>query len=471
MSNSTHRTETDSLGSMQVANDALFGAQTQRAIENFPLSGHRLPRPFILAVARLKRAAATVNLDLGHLDSEVADAIVRAASEVLDGKHWEQFPVDVFQTGSGTSTNMNVNEVLANRAADFLGKPRGVKVVHPNDHVNLGQSSNDVIPSALHVAVLSELEHHLLPALVELEQELNAKAREFDEIVKTARTHLQDAVPMRLGDEFSGFARQIHLGQQRIASCRPRLCELALGATAAGTGLNAAPGFAEQVIARLADELGQPLVPAQNYFEALASRDAAVELSGALKVTAVSLMKICNDLRLLGSGPRCGLGELELPSIQPGSSIMPGKVNPVLPEAVCMISAQVIGNDAAITVAGQSGLLQLNVMLPLIAYNLLESIELLGNACQQLARRCVRDIRANPGVCEAYAERSLGLATALAPALGYDQAAKLAQRAYESGQAIRDVVAETQLDSDTLSGLLDLSRISRPSGEPPLGKS
>ncbi|MBI4396188.1 MAG: class II fumarate hydratase, partial [Elusimicrobia bacterium] len=367
--NEKTRLEKDSMGTKEVPADAYYGVQTLRAVENFPVSGWRLPRPFIRALALIKRAAAQVNMERGLLDEKRGRAIVQAATEAAEGTWDAHFPVDVFQTGSGTSTNMNANEVIANRAIEILGGEKGTKSpVHPNDHVNQGQSSNDVIPTALHVAALELLAREVLPALEVLRGALAEKAKEFDGILKIGRTHLQDAVPMRLGQEFDGYASQVAHGIKRLENCRPHLAELALGGTAVGTGLNADPKFVEAMIRKLAEETKLPFVGAPSRFEALAARDAAVETSGALKTVAVSLMKIANDLRWLSSGPRCGLGEIELPSLQPGSSIMPGKVNPVIPEATLMAAAHVIGADTAITVGGASGNFELNVMKPLIAF-------------------------------------------------------------------------------------------------------
>ncbi|MGH9340620.1 MAG: class II fumarate hydratase [Acidobacteriota bacterium] len=453
---SEYRTEKDSMGEMQVPAGSYYGAQTQRAVLNFPISGLRVPRPFIRAMGLIKKAAAGVNRDLGELDPVTAQAIVQAADEVIQGRLDDQFVVDIFQTGSGTSTNMNTNEVIANRAIEIKGGKTGSKEIHPNDHVNRGQSSNDVIPTAIHVAVLEELEKRLLPALEHLHGALDRKSREFDDIVKIGRTHLQDAVPIRLGQEFSAFASMMAHAQARIATLGPHLSELALGGTAVGTGLNAHPEFADRVIARLSEWTGISFRGAENRFEALCARDACVETSGMLKTIACSLMKIANDLRWLGSGPRTGIGEILLPSVQPGSSMMPGKVNPVIPEAVTMVAAQVIGNDAAITVAGQSGNFQLNVMQPLIAHNLLHSIELLANGCRVLADKCVDGIEADRRRCEEMVERSLAMVTSLAPEIGYDQAAAIAQEAYESGRTVREVATELGvLSEEQLKQLLD----------------
>ena len=451
------RIERDSLGEIEVASSAYYGAQTERARQNFPVSGLRFPRRFIAALGMIKGEAAAVNLELGVLEAEAAEAIQRAAAEVAAGQRDEDFPLDIFQTGSGTSTNMNANEVIANRAIEILGGEMGSKSpVHPNDHVNAGQSSNDVIPTAIHVAAYSAVAGDLEPALEHLATALEAKAQEFDEVVKIGRTHLQDAVPVRLGQEFSGYARQVRLGIDRLEAVKPRLAELALGGTAVGTGLNAVPGFADAVIGRLAERTGHPFVGAPNKFEAMAAKDAAVETSGALKTVAVSLTKIANDIRWLGSGPRTGIGEIALPGLQPGSSIMPGKVNPVIPEMVLMVSAQVIGNDATIAIGGMSGNFELNVMMPVIAYNLLQSIEILANASRLLADRCVAGIEANRERCEEMVEKSLAMVTALAPKIGYDQAAEIAKEAFATGRTVRELAVEKQvLPLDELEEVLD----------------
>ncbi len=451
------RVETDSLGPVKVPASAYFGAQTERARRNFPVSGLRFPRRFIAALGMIKGDAAAVNRELEIVPAPIAGAIVEAAREVTAGDHDGDFPLDVFQTGSGTSTNMNANEVIANRAIEILGGEIGSKSpVHPNDHVNAGQSSNDVIPTALHVAAYGALAEDLEPAADRLARALRAKAAELDDVVKIGRTHLQDAVPVRLGQEFSGYAQQIENGAARLAAAKPRLAELALGGTAVGTGLNAPPGFAERVIARLAAGTGHPFVPAPDRFEALAAKDAAVETSGAARTLAVSLTKVANDLRWLASGPRCGIGEIQLPSLQPGSSIMPGKVNPVIPESVLMVAAQVIGNDATITLAGMSGAFELNVMMPVIAYDLLQSIEILASACALLADKCVAGITADVERNRELIERSLAMATALAPKIGYDAAAEIAKEAYASGRTVREVALEREvLPADELERVLD----------------
>jgi len=444
------------MGEMKVPADACYGAQTARAVENFPISNLRFSRQFIRALGLIKKHAAVTNASLGTLQPRMAEAIQAAAQEVIDGKLDSQFVVDVFQTGSGTSTNMNANEVIAHRATELLGGNRSNKPVHPNDHVNASQSSNDVIPSAIHLAALEGIEFQLRPALTELHETLLRKAEDFWDILKVGRTHLQDATPMRLGQEFSGYASQVAHGSRRLENLRIHLEELALGGTAVGTGINAHPEFARRTIAALAKETGLELREAPNHFEAQAARDACVEASGALKTVALSLCKIANDIRWLGSGPRLGLGELKLPPTQPGSSIMPGKVNPVMCEMVIQVAAQVIGNDAAITCGGLLGNFELNTMMPLIAYNLLQSIDLLINASRVFARRCVAGLEADAARCESGIERSLALGTALAPVIGYDQAARIARTAHESNRTVREVAAEISgLDKTTLDELLN----------------
>src|SRR5262245_24797234 len=422
------RVEKDSLGEIEVPQDVYWGAQTERARQNFPVSGLRFQRRFIAALGLIKGEAAMENAARGIVEEFVATAVQAAALEVYEGALDVHFPLDIFQTGSGTSTNMNANEVISNRAIEMMGGVKGSKKpVHPNDHVNAGQSSNDVIPTAIHVSAYAAIAEDLEPALARLEQALAAKAREFDDVVKIGRTHLQDAVPVRLGQDFSGFAQQIANGRERLRSVKPRLAELALGGTAVGTGLNAPEGFADAVIARMAKRSGHAFVPARNRFEALAAKDAAVETSGALKTIAVSLTKIANDLRWLASGPRCGIGEIGLPSLQPGSSIMPGKVNPVIPEMTLLVAAQVMGNDVTITVGGAGGNFELNVMMPVIAYNLLQSIHLLTSAANLLVERCVAGITANRERCKELVELSLAMVTSLAPLIGYDAAAGIAK--------------------------------------------
>ena len=451
------RIEKDSLGDVEVSESVYWGAQTERARLNFQVSGLRFPRRFIAALGMIKGEAAGVNVELGLLDQELADGIRQAAREVAGGAYDDHFPLDIFQTGSGTSTNMNANEVIANRAIELLGGKMGSKTpVHPNDHVNAGQSSNDVIPTAIHLAAYGAVAEDLEPALAHLAEALEAKAREFDDVIKIGRTHLQDAVPIRLGQEFSGYAQQVRNGQERVAAAMPRLAELALGGTAVGTGLNAPPGFADRVIAQLAVRTGHPFVPAPNRFEALAAKDAAVEMSGALKTVAVSLTKIANDIRWLGSGPRAGLGEISLPSLQPGSSIMPGKVNPVIPESVLMVCAQVMGNDVTISLGGMAGNFELNVMMPVIGYNLLQSIEILANGSRMLADKCVAGLEPNRERCREMVEKSLAMVTALAPRIGYDEAAALAKEAFETGRTVRELAEEKKvLPPDELEEVLD----------------
>jgi fumarate hydratase, class II len=451
------RIEKDSLGEIEVPATAYYGAQTERARRNFPVSGIPLPDRFIAAVAMIKGESAAVNAELGIVTPEVATAIRQAADEIVSGQLAGHFPLDVFQTGSATSTNMNVNEVLSNRSIEILGGVMGSKKpVHPNDHVNASQSSNDVIPSAIHVSAFLAIREILEPGLRRLAESLERKARELDPVVKIGRTHLQDAVPVRLGQEFSGYARQARNALDRLAAVETRLAELPLGGTAVGTGLNAPPAFARRVIARLATRTGCPFVPAPNRFEAMAGKDAAVETSGALKTIATSLTKIANDIRWLASGPRCGIGEISIPSLQPGSSIMPGKVNPVISESVLMVAAQVFGNDATITLAGMSGVFELNVMMPLIAYDLLQSIEILGNAARLLGESCVDGIVANVGRCEELVERSLAMVTALVPKIGYDAAAVIAKDSVKTGKTVRELCRERQvLPEDELNEALD----------------
>jgi fumarate hydratase class II len=454
---SQFRVEKDSLGEIEVPAEVYWGAQTERARRNFPVSGLTFQRRFVQALGLIKGECAAVNAELGLVDSGIADAIRAAAAEVWDGKWDDQFPLDIYQTGSGTSTNMNANEVLSNRAIEMLGGAKGSKrPVHPNDHVNASQSSNDVIPTAIHVAAYAAIAEDLEPAVAKLERALAAKAAEFDDVVKIGRTHLQDAVPVRLGQEFGGYAQQMKNALARLAAAKPRLAELALGGTAVGTGLNAPPGFADAVIARLAERTGHPFVPAPNKFEALAAKDAAVEASGVLVTIAASVAKIANDLRWLASGPRCGIGEIALPSLQPGSSIMPGKVNPVIPEMALMVSAQVAGNHQTIAIGGLGGNFELNVMMPVIAYNLLQSIRLLASACDLLAERCVGGITANRERCAELVELSLAMVTSLAPKIGYDAAAAIAKESVATGKTVRQLCLEKQvLPPDELAAVLD----------------
>ena len=453
---SKYRTERDSMGEFQVPEGAYYGAQTMRAVVNFPISDLRFHGSFIHALARIKLEAARVNLELGLLDERLAHAIARAAQEIVDGGREDQFVLDIFQTGSGTSTNMNANEVISNRAIELLGGEIGSRTpVHPNDHVNMGQSSNDLIPTATSLAALEQIHRDLLPALAQLQSELERKAEEFMPVVKTGRTHLQDATPVRLGQEFTGYAGQVQRGRARVANAAEGLSEVALGGTAVGTGVNTHPEFAPRVCARLSEALGFTVRETENHFQAQNSLDAVVEASGALKTVAVSLMKIANDVRWLGSGPRAGIGEITLPEVQPGSSIMPGKVNPVIPESVCQVAAQVIGNDAAITVAGQSGNFEINVMMPVAAYNLLESIHILATASSNFAARCISGLTATDRGPE-MVKRGLAIVTTLVPHVGYDRAAAVAKEAGATGRTVREVAREmTDLAEDQLDAILD----------------
>jgi fumarate hydratase, class II len=436
------RIERDSMGEIAVPAEHYWGAQTQRSLENFRIGGERMPAPLIRALAIEKKAAALANMALGELDPKLGRAVIAAADEVIAGKHEGEFPLVVWQTGSGTQTNMNMNEVLANRANELLGGARGAKQpVHPNDHVNRGQSSNDSFPTAMHIAAVEEIQHRLLPALRHLHAALAAKAQEFADIIKVGRTHLQDATPLTLGQEFSAYARQVELGIARIETALPRLYPLAQGGTAVGTGLNALKGFAEAFAAAAAEITGLPFTSAVNKFEALASHDALLEASGALNVLAASLMKIGNDIRLMGSGPRSGLGELHLPENEPGSSIMPGKVNPTQVEALTMVAAQAMGNHVTITIAASQGQFELNVMKPVIIYDVLQSIALLADAAQSFADHCVAGIEANrPRIAELL-ERSLMLVTALNPHIGYDKAAEVAKKALADGLTLKEAAA------------------------------
>ena len=464
------RVERDTMGELAVPADAYYGVQTARAIENFPISSLRFPRSMIRAMGLIKRAAATVNQSLGLLDKKQADVIKQAATEVVEGTLDAEFPVDIFQTGSGTSTNMNTNEVISNRATELLGGARGSKLVHPNDHVNLGQSSNDVIPTAIHIASGEMMQQQLIPALVLLQKALARKANEFDKVVKIGRTHLQDATPVRLGQEFGGYARQVELSIERVRHAQAALSEVALGGTAVGTGLNCHPKFPAKVLAIISKETGCIFMEAKNHFEAQSTQDSLVEASGELKTIAVSLMKIANDIRWLGSGPRCGLGEINLPETQPGSSIMPGKVNPVIAESVTMVCAQVIGNDVTVTVGGQAANFELIVMLPVMAYNLLQSIELLSTAATNFAVKCIDGIKSNEERCNSLIEESLAMCTALAPEIGYEAAAKLAKEAYKSGKTVRQMAkAQKILSEKRLTELLDPWRMTEPGG--PVGSA
>jgi fumarate hydratase, class II len=457
-----HRIERDTMGEVKVPAKALWKAQTQRAVENFPISGIPINSELIAALGLVKEAAAKTNAKLGVLSQEYADAIATAASEIAANNHDREFPLDVFQTGSGTSSNMNANEVIASLASAQLGA-----AVHPNDHVNASQSSNDVFPSAIHIAAAYHLVYTLLPALGHLEAALNQKAEEFAEVVKCGRTHLMDATPVTLGQEFGGYAAQVRYGMERVDSALPRVAELPLGGTAVGTGINTPAGFAESVITMIADKTDLPLTEARNHFEAQGAQDALVEASGVLRTFAVSLYKIANDLRWMGSGPRAGLGEISLPDLQPGSSIMPGKVNPVICEATLMVCAQVIGNDGAVTFAGASGHFELNVMLPVIARNLLESIQLLANVSRLLADRCVAGIQANVEHCRTLAESSPSIVTPLNRYIGYENAAAVAKQALKEGKTIREVVIENgyvdngDLSEEQLDTALDVLAMTR----------
>jgi len=458
MSEKSFRIEHDSMGEIKVPVDALWGAQTQRAVDNFSISGRPMPRAFIRALGLIKGSAAAVNQGLGVLDKVRGQAIEAAAREVAEGKHDSHFPLDVFQTGSGTSTNMNANEVIAHLASARSGADK----VHPNDHVNMGQSSNDVIPTAIHVSAALEVKEKLLPALKHLAETIEAKSKETAKVVKTGRTHLMDAMPVTLGQELSGWATQIRHGMARVEGVAPRLNALAQGGTAVGTGINAHPEFGKRIAAELAKRTGVAFTASDNYFESLSSQDAAVELSGQLKTVAVSLMKIANDLRWMNSGPLAGLGEIALPALQPGSSIMPGKVNPVIPEATAMVAAQVIGNDACITVAGQSGNFQLNVMLPVIARNLLESIELLANVARALADDSIKGFTVNQERLQEALGKNPILVTALNMVIGYEKGAAIAKQAYKQKRPILDVAKEmTDLSEARLKELLDPAELTK----------
>ena len=459
------RKEKDSMGDMQIPDDAYYGAQTQRAVENFPISGITISKSMIQALGKIKRSAAIVNHELGLLDDDRKNAIVQASDEIIEGKFDSQFPVDIYQTGSGTSSNMNCNEILSNRASEIMGGKIGAKdPVHPNDHVNLGQSSNDVIPTAIHIAANTMLEEELIPALQNLANELDKKATAFSDIVKIGRTHLQDATPITLGQEFSGYAQMVKNGIKRIQNAQGFLSELALGGTAVGTGINTKAQFGTHMAKEITRFTGITFVEASNHFEAQGAQDAAVETSGALKTVAVSLSKIANDIRWLGSGPRAGLGELILPTVQPGSSIMPGKTNPVICEAMIQACAQVIGNDLAITIGGQGGVFELNLMLPLIAHNLTNSITILSNGTIVFTEKLIIGLKANKEKCAGYIEGSLAMCTSLAPVIGYDKAADIAYKAYNSGKTVREIaIEENVLDKDKLNELLDPLSMTKPS--------
>lgn len=457
------RTERDSMGEVEVPADVYYGASTQRAVSNFPISDLRFKRNFIRALGQIKLAAAEVNRDLGKLDPELANAIARAGQEVADGKLDDQFVVDIFQTGSGTSTNTNTNEVISNRAIELLGGKLGSKrPVHPNDHVNMSQSSNDVIPTAIHLAALSTIHDLLAPSLQQLQRSLERKAEELMPVVKTGRTHLQDATPIRLGQEFTGYAGQMERAIRRLGYAQAEITEVALGGTAVGTGINLHPEFARRVCRKLTEMNGFEVRETSNHFQAQSTIDAVVLTSGVLKTIAVSLLKIANDIRWLGSGPRAGIGEIALPEVQPGSSIMPGKVNPVIAESVTMVCAQVIGNDSTINIAGQSGNFELNVMMPVAAYNLLQSIGLLAAATSNFAVQCVDGITATTKGPD-MVEQGLAICTALAPEVGYDKAAAISKKAFETGRTIREVTREmTDLSEDDLNRLLNIQAMTQP---------
>jgi fumarate hydratase, class II len=460
---SNHRIERDSLGEMRVPADALYAAQTQRAVENFPISGIRFPRRFIAALGTIKKAVAQANMDMDQLPRSVGDAIVAAADEVIEGRHDGQFVLDVFQTGSGTSTNMNANEVIATRAIQLLGVDGGAKSVHPNDHVNMGQSSNDVIPTAMHVAGRLAIEHDLIPALERLQQALESKAEEFDDVVKSGRTHLMDATPVRLGQEFAGYASQVEHGIIRLKDASQDLAELALGGTAVGTGTNRLEDFPEKAIARISEMTGVEFREAENHFEAQGAKDAYVYASGVLNTLAVSLIKIANDIRWMGSGPTSGLFEISLPAVQPGSSIMPGKVNPVMSEAMMMVCAQVMGNHVAVTVGGQHGNFELNVMMPMMAHNFLQSCAILTGACDAFREKCVDGIRANRDRCRELLEKNPSIATALNAYIGYDEAASVAKEAAKNFESVRDVVERRGLlRPEQLEEVLNVREMTEP---------
>ncbi len=458
MTDKSFRMEKDSMGEMEVPRNAYWGAQTQRALLNFPISAIRFPRIFLRALGIVKRCAAEANMELGLLDRALGTAIVQAAQEVIDAKLDDQFVLDIFQTGSGTSTNMNANEVIAARANEILGGGIGDRApVHPNDHVNMSQSSNDVIPTCMHVSAMEAVSGQLLPSLEDLRNALAEKASQFDRIIKIGRTHLQDATPIRLGQEFGGYASMVEHAIRRVEATLGNLGELAIGGTAVGTGINTHPAFARGVVRLIGDLTGGlSFREAENHFEAQGAKDAIVEASSAMRSVAVSLMKIANDIRWLGSGPRCGIGEIVIAAVQPGSSIMPGKVNPVIAEALCQVCAQVIGNDAAVTAGALAGNFELNVMMPVMAHNLLQSVTLLANGSRVFARRCVALLDADPERCASFVERSLAMCTALSPIIGYDRAAAIAKEAYKTGRTVREVCREKKvLSEEQLNRVLD----------------
>ncbi len=458
------RIEKDSMGEMSVPDDALWGASTQRAVLNFPISSLRFSKSYVSALGTIKKAAALANTALGLLDNDKCQAITKACDEVISGELYRHFVLDIFQTGSGTSTNMNANEVICNRAIEIMGGAKGARnLVHPNDHVNMSQSSNDVIPTAIHIAAGEAIEAHLIPALTKLEKALAAKAEEFKGVIKSGRTHLQDATPITLGQEFSGYAAQIKYGIERIKRAQESLKELPLGGTAVGTGLNTHPEFPGRAIAEINKLTKMKYMEARNHFEAQGTKDACAEMSGQLRVIAISLMKIANDLRWLASGPRCGIGEIGLPEIQPGSSIMPAKVNPVMCESMMMVAAHIMGNDAAVAICAQHGNFELNVMMPALAHNLLESIDVMASACNIFVDKCVSGITANTEKCLEYAEKSLSTCTSLAPIIGYDKAAQLAKTAYKEDKTVRQVAREMKvLDEKDLAKYLDLLNMTKP---------
>ncbi|HXM29370.1 MAG TPA: class II fumarate hydratase [Chthoniobacterales bacterium] len=460
------RIEKDSMGTMELPADALYGATTQRAALNFPISGYRFSRPFIRALGLVKWAAALANRDLGRLEEKRAQLIAEAAEEIIDGQWDSQFPIDIFQTGSGTSTNMNANEVIANRCSQLDGKAIGSKdPVHPNDHVNMGQSSNDVIPTSIHIAAAELVRSELMPALDHLQQGLEAKAHEFWEVIKIGRTHLMDATPVRLGQEFSGYAKQVEYGRLRAGNAIAAVEELALGGTAVGTGLNSHPEFSGKVMGYLWNRTGVAFREARNHFEAQGAKDGLVEASGQMRSIAVSLFKIANDIRLLASGPRCGLGEIQLPTTQPGSSIMPGKVNPVMCESVVQVCAQVFGNDTAVCWGGATGQLELNVMMPVMAHNVLESIRLLSNVARVFQDKCVTGIVANRDRCNELVELSMAMVTSLAPVIGYDRAGEIAKESAATGKTVRQICRERQvLSEEQLNRALDPVEMTKPGG-------
>ena len=461
------RPEKDSMGIMEVPADALYGASTQRAVLNFPVSGYRFGREFIRALGLIKWAAAEANFELGRLDEEKTTLIARAAQEIMDGKHDEQFPVDIFQTGSGTSTNMNINEVIGNRCSQIAGQAVGSKKpVHPNDHVNMGQSSNDVIPTAIHVAVGERLRKYVMPALDKLHDALEKKTLEFWDVIKIGRTHLMDATPVRLGQEFGGYAKQIEYARLRAGNAIAALEELPIGGTAVGTGLNCHPDFAGILVRHLENQTGIAWREARNHFEAQAAKDALVQASGQLKTIAVSLFKIANDIRWLGSGPRCGIGELILPETQPGSSIMPGKVNPVICESVMQVCARVFGNDATVTWAAANGNFELNVMMPVLAHAMLESCRLIANVADVFREKCIEGLQANVARCNELVEYSMAMVTSLAPIIGYDKAAEIAKESAKTGRTVRELCREKNiLPEAELTAALNPIEMTKPGGD------